>query len=97
MLPLVSLDQLERPPAAVAKAAVPAIESGLFWGVVGAIRELASRYAAGLAGPPELFLTGGASRLVAQALAETDQLAVRYVPHLVLGGIALISQELSQA
>lgn len=95
-LPRVTLEHLERPPAAVAKAAVPAIESGLFWGAVGAIRELVNRYSAGLPTPPEVFLTGGASPLVARALAETDHFSVRHLPNLVLAGIALAEQKLSK-
>jgi len=96
VLPLVSLDHLRHPPAPVAKAAVPAIESGLFWGAVGAIRELVSRYSAGMPEPPEVYLTGGAAPLVAQALVATDHFSVQHVPHLVLAGIALADQSLSE-
>jgi type III pantothenate kinase len=92
VLPLVTLDKLERPPAALAQAAVPAIESGLFWGAVGAIRELVNQYAGDLAEPPEVFLTGGASRLVAEALTGGG-LAIRHVPNLVLAGIALVDRD----
>jgi type III pantothenate kinase len=91
-LPRVTLEGLTAPPAAVAKAAVPAIESGLFWGAVGAIRELVARYAVDLAAPPDVFLTGGGAPLVAQALAGS-KFQVRFIPHLVIAGIALLDQD----
>lgn len=95
VLPLVSLDHLQRPPEPLGKSVVPAIESGLFWGTVGAIRELASRYSADLPEPPEVYLTGGASLHVGRLLAADQQFSARHVPHLVLAGIALVDRELT--
>lgn len=91
VLPLVSLEHLKHPPQPLAKSAVPAIESGLFWGAVGGIRELVTRFSADLTAPPEVFLTGGASPHVTEALTD-NWLTVRHVPHLVLAGIALAAQ-----
>ncbi len=83
LLPLVPMDQLDQPPPALGTDTVSAIRSGLYWGVVGAVRELASR----LAPPgvhPQLVLTGGAAPAVARLL---DPQA-RCEPHLSLLGVA---------
>ncbi|HEV3417243.1 MAG TPA: type III pantothenate kinase [Pirellulales bacterium] len=85
LLPLVSLSDLAAPPAALGISTVTAIRSGLFWGVVGAVRELTGRLATGLEQPPELFLTGGAAAHLVRPLG----LEARYEPHLVLSGIAM--------
>jgi type III pantothenate kinase len=83
LLPLIPYEELAEPPEAVGRATVPAMRSGLFWGAVGAMKELVAQLSAGHA-PPEAFLTGGAGPGVAQLLG-TD---ARYIPHLTLGGIA---------
>ncbi|HEV2968701.1 MAG TPA: type III pantothenate kinase [Pirellulales bacterium] len=85
LLPLVSLSDLAEPPAALGISTVTAIRSGLFWGGIGAVRELTSRLAVGLPQPPELFFTGGAAAHLARPLG----LEARYEPHLVLSGIAM--------
>jgi type III pantothenate kinase len=87
-LPHVVLEHREKPPTPLGKSTVAAIEAGLYWGTVGAVGELVARLAAGLPAAPEFFITGGASRSVADSLG--DQSRVRYVPHLVLAGIALV-------
>jgi type III pantothenate kinase len=89
-LPLVAMDHLEKPPAPIGKSTVPAIEAGLYWGAVGAVRELVSQMSAGLAAPPDVFLTGGASTHVAELLVAGSPHSVYHVPHLVLSGIALV-------
>jgi type III pantothenate kinase len=89
-LPRVNVEQWEKPPVSLGKATVPAIESGLFWGAVGAIRELVGRLSQDLPPHPELFVTGGGSKLVAEVLSQDEGLIVRHVPHLVLSGIALV-------
>jgi type III pantothenate kinase len=89
-LPRVAMELLETPPAAVGKSTVPAIESGLYWGAVGAVRELIAQMSAGLPAAPDVFLTGGASAHVAELLAVNSAYEVRHEPHLVLAGIALV-------
>jgi type III pantothenate kinase len=89
-LPHVAIEAWNAPPPPLGKATVPAIESGLYWGAVGAIRELVTRLSQGLAPPPEVFVSGGNGRLVAEQLAAASGIAARYVPHLVLGGIAIV-------
>jgi pantothenate kinase type III len=88
-LPQLAIDALEKRPAALGKSTSAAIEAGLFWGAVGAIRELVAQFSAELAEPPEIFLTGGASPQVAELLVLSQP--VRHVPHLVLSGIALVA------
>jgi type III pantothenate kinase len=88
-LPLVTLENLDRAPARLGKSTIAAIESGLFWGAIGAIREIAFKLSAEGA-TPDLFITGGGSPGVAKVLSETSRWTVRHVPHLVLGGIALV-------
>ena len=88
-LPQLAIDSLETPPVALGKSTSAAIEAGLFWGAVGAIRELVAQLSAGLAEPPEIFLTGGASPQVAGLLGVGQP--VRHIPHLVLSGIALVA------
>lgn len=90
-LPHVAMEQLEKPPSPLGKSTEAAIQAGLYWGVVGAIRELVSRLTAELSQPPELFVTGGASQKVAELLAQHG--AVRHVPHLVLAGVALVNAQ----
>lgn len=89
-LPRVALDHLEHPPAAIGKSTIPAIEAGLYWGAVGAVRELISQMSKDLSAPPDLFLTGGASGHVAALLETSPSSSVRHLPHLVLSGIALV-------
>ncbi len=87
-LPQVTLEFLDKPPAALGTSTVPAIESGIYWGAIGAIRELATQLSAPFPIRPDLFITGGASRQVADLLATRG--TVRHVPNLVLSGIALV-------
>jgi len=83
LLPLVEISELGAPPLVLGTATVEAMRSGLFWGAVGAIRQLIER----LAGDddPQVFLTGGAGPAVAELLGRS----ARHVPHLTLAGIAL--------
>jgi type III pantothenate kinase len=62
----------------------PAIEGGVFWGAVGAVRELVSRHSQGLAGPWVLW-TGGDAAHLAPWVSGEDAVVV---PHLVLEGLA---------
>jgi type III pantothenate kinase len=89
-LPRVALDHLEHPPEPIGRSTVPAIEAGLYWGAVGAIRELISQMSKGLSAPPDVFLTGGASSHVAKLIEASAACSVRHLPHLVLSGIALV-------
>jgi type III pantothenate kinase len=92
LLPKSSLEELATPPPALGTSTLPAINSGLYWGAVGAMRELIARLSETLGdanSTPEVFLTGGAAPSFAVTLGGTP----RYVEHLVLSGIALARPE----
>ncbi|MCA9248850.1 MAG: type III pantothenate kinase [Planctomycetales bacterium] len=90
LLPDIELIQLEDPPTPIGKATSQAIHSGLFWGALGAVRELVARYTETLDAAPQVVLTGGAAPQVARLLsAET-----LYEPHLVLSGMALTAESM---
>lgn len=87
-LPHIVLEHTETPPTPLGKTTKGAIEAGLYWGAVGAVSELVTQLSSGLPAEPEIFITGGAGRSVAGPLDKKSH--VRYVPHLVLAGIALL-------
>jgi type III pantothenate kinase len=78
-------------PPAVGRDTEAAMRSGLFWGAVGAIRELVARVADDAGSQPQVFLTGGAGPAVADLLGPD----AHHVPHLTLAGIALTAQAAS--
>jgi len=83
-LPLIELGR--EPPDPVGRATVPSLEAGIFWGVVGTVRELVSRQEATSVGPSWRIWTGGD----AEALASyVDGPGAEVVPHLVLEGLLL--------
>lgn len=84
LLPLITMDGLAHPPEALGTSTVDAMRSGLFWGAVGAARELIERFREITDGEPQVFLTGGAAASVATLLAADCS----HVPHLVLAGLA---------
>jgi type III pantothenate kinase len=84
------LPQIEvtKPPTALGTSTLAAISSGLYWGTVGAVRELITRLASGPV-RPQVLLTGGGAAEFAAILAERSDETPRYVPHLTLAGIVL--------
>jgi type III pantothenate kinase len=86
-LPLLATRILDRPPEPLGKSTTEAIESGLFWGAVGGMQEVARRISDSQGQRPAIFLTGGAAPAVARYFSDDAQFA----PHLVLGGIALVA------
>jgi type III pantothenate kinase len=89
LLPLAMLAPNDQPPDVVGKNTEGAIRSGLFWGAVGAVREIVARMSADLiasdrSAPPEVFITGGDLRQLANYIE-----GARFIPNLVLSGIAL--------
>jgi type III pantothenate kinase len=87
-LPHIVLEHKETPPSPLGKTTKSCIEAGLYWGAVGAVGELVAQLSSNLSAQPEIFITGGAARSVADSLDKKS--LVRYVPHLVLAGIALL-------
>jgi type III pantothenate kinase len=85
MLPLAILAPNDEPPPVVGKSTEGAIRSGLFWGAVGAVRELIGRVSAEVGEEPEVYVTGGDLRQLAQYLGDK----ATFVPNMVLSGIAI--------
>ncbi len=83
LLPRIDMAELAEPPPALGTATIAAMRSGLFWGAVGAVRQLVEQFTGDR--DAEVFLTGGAGPVVAQLMGT----AARYVPHLTLAGIAI--------
>jgi type III pantothenate kinase len=87
-LPDIQFGDLDESPDAVGRSTEPAIRAGVFWGAVGAIRELIARQRDRLTETPQVFFTGGAAPSIARLIGGPD-LSVRYIPHLTLAGIAI--------
>jgi type III pantothenate kinase len=85
LLPRIEMAELTVPPPALGTSTGPAMRSGLFWGAVGAIRQLTEQLGGNVSGRPQVFLTGGAGPAVAQLLGPSAE----HVPHLTLAGIVL--------
>jgi type III pantothenate kinase len=83
-LPMVELHQA---PAHWGASTRPALEAGVFWGTVGAVRELLDRQRADLGGEPWVIWTGGDAALVAGALLGAG---ARIEPDLVLIGLSRV-------
>jgi type III pantothenate kinase len=90
LLPLVRYSMSDEPPPVLGRSTGAAIQSGLFWGTIGAVREIVGRLSSALESQPQLFLAGGDAAKLAPFLEETVQI----VPELVLAGIALTYQNL---
>jgi type III pantothenate kinase len=89
LLPLVPAAELSGPPPhAVGKNTRDAIRSGLFWGQVGAVRELIARFERLSSTQPMIVVTGGAGALLAPQLG----VQVRYEEHLPLKGLAVATK-----
>ncbi len=86
-LPLISTSDFSAPPAPVGTDTVTALRSGLFWGLVGSIRELVTRMRKTLETEPTLVLTGGTAPLILPHLQ-----GVRHEPNLTLQGILLAAE-----
>ena len=65
LLPLVDMTRLDQPPPALGTETSEAMRAGLFWGVLGGVRELIDRFSADVSPRPRIFLSGGAAPSVA--------------------------------
>ena len=74
-------------PSPFGRSTIPALEAGVFWGVVGAIRELLARQAIGLEPTPWLIWTGGDAPTFARWV---EWPGAEVVPDLVLEGLAAL-------
>lgn len=77
------------PPAPWGNATAPALEAGVFFGVVGAVRELLTRQSDGLSPAPAVVCSGGDAEVLARALGWPG---ARVVPDLVLRGLARLAR-----
>jgi type III pantothenate kinase len=99
LLPLIPVDELrQKEPVVLGKNTTGAIRSGLFWGQLGAVRELVSQLQNQLQPDveqitPLVLLTGGGSDLLEPHLEGS----VRFEPLLTLQGLALVAQKISGA
>ena len=85
MLPYVGPDELLPVPEPLGTSTIDAMRSGLFWGAIGAARELVDRMHPDGGGDTEVILTGGGFESMLPFLSETGHV----VPHLTVAGIAL--------
>ena len=85
LLPLTHWQPGDEPPPVIGTNTIAAIKSGLFWGAVGAVREVVARMTAQLDHQPQVFVTGGDLARLAPFLSDET----RFVPNLVLAGIAI--------
>ena len=85
-LPLVEVSAT--PPPALGRSTAEAIVSGLYWGAVGAARELVQKLTEEV-GEAEIYLTGGAGTLFAGVLTAEGRRPPQFIPHLTLAGIAI--------
>ncbi len=81
-LPLARTDQV---PKSWGDSTDPAISAGVFWGVIGAVREIAGRQAEGLGSKPWLIFTGGDAHLIRPLIEWPGD--VQVIHQLVLHGL----------
>lgn len=93
-LPQLTAESFDDPPAVIGKSTHDAMASGIYWGIVGAVRELVARMSDESSATPQLFLTGGGATQLVTHLQD-DRQPVRHIPNLVLSGIALVAEERS--
>lgn len=87
LLPLIPTEW-ETPPNAIGTDTPSAMAAGIFWGLVGTIRELVERQAVLLGNKPEVFITGGGGHIIASQLGE----GARFIDTLTLMGIAVAAR-----
>ncbi len=86
-------------PAAIGRSTEQAIRNGVFWGTIGAVKELVRRFAdEPQMSNPQLYVTGGFGRAIAHQLqADRYMPPAIFHPHLVLSGIAIAANERQQS
>jgi type III pantothenate kinase len=91
LLPQIANSELDAStPAPLGKNTRDAIRSGLFWGQLGAVKELVSHLRRDLDEDPLVVVTGGAGRLLVPQLPRV----VRHEPYLALQGLVIVGQQL---
>lgn len=89
LLPEIPVEELQQAPKqALGKNTRAALQSGLFWGLVGGIREMTGLLSKLSDQPAQLYLTGGGSHVLAPCFPKGE-----WMPHLNLQGIVLAAHE----
>jgi type III pantothenate kinase len=78
--------ELQRPPSAIGKNTVHALQSGLLFGYVALVEGMVTRFRKGLGSEMRVIATGGLAEVVAR---ETDVLQI-IAPWLTLDGLRII-------
>lgn len=91
-LPLVHGSLSDEQPPVVGRSTQGAILSGMFWGSVGAVREVVQRITEGLPAAPDLFLSGGDAQHFAPFLEGQP----RIVEDLVFSGLEIVHGRLKE-
>lgn len=91
-LPLIPAESFQQAaPAAIGIETHSALQSGIYWGHIGAVRELIQRMSSEHPGEtPAVLITGGAGQMVARELG----LAANYHRDLTLQGLAVTARSL---
>jgi type III pantothenate kinase len=84
-LPFIELSQ---PPPAWGRGTTDSLKAGIFWGIVGAVRELLSRQEPDLGPDPWVIWTGGDAELLAPPIFGTN---AHVEPNLILGALAEVA------
>ena len=79
-------------PEVLERSTAGAIHFGLYWGAVGAVRELIARLRHDGV-PTQVYLTGGGAPALAAILAQGSTQPPQFVPHLTLAGVALAASQ----
>lgn len=87
LLPMIATEW-ESPPEPIGRDTPSAMAAGIFWGLVGTVRELVSRQTAILGDDRQVFVTGGGGHLLATHLGE----GAIFVDNLTLIGIAVAAR-----
>ncbi len=93
-LPRISIDALNKVPNAIGRNTSEALQSGAYWGQVGAINQLIKNYQPALGSTIEIFLCGGGSSLIAPHLDVPAGFSSgpHIVPGLVRAGLATVAK-----
>jgi type III pantothenate kinase len=79
--------QVTKAPPAWGRGTKQSLEAGIFWGIVGAVRELLARQRDDLDGDPWVVWTGGDAAILAPPVSGPD---ARVETHLILLGISAV-------
>lgn len=82
-LPLVDI---EPPARVIGKSTIEGIQSGLYYGYIGLVKEILKRIKDEMKGSPRLIATGGLARLIVEDVREVREIA----PDLTLEGIRIL-------